>query len=214
MGVLNWVAETFASLGSGFDDNPDVLNENARKYYDRAIAAFQNILSKPDLQPQIATQIKARMASVKAQMHDFAGSLNDFEEILGKTPNALNIQVQAAELLQRWGQSDPEKYELAILGIQADGAKVGVVWGWGKIANTAMRYKQFRDNFFEARYQMAECQISLAGSKQGQEKQQLLANAERNLTMTKQLYPTLGGEQWTTKYNELLKKVQSARASQ
>ncbi len=213
VGVLNWVAETFASLGSGFDDDPDVLNENAGKYYDRASAAFQNLLSKPDLQPQLATQIKARMASVKAQMHDFQGALSDFEEILGKTPNALNIQVQAAELLQRWGQSNPEKYELAISGIQADGGKPGVVWGWGKIANTAMRYKQFRDNFFAARYQMAQCQIRIAGSKQGKEKDKLLAGAERNLSMTKQLYPTLGGQQWTAKYNELLKQVQSDRTS-
>ncbi len=213
VGVLNWVAETFAGLGSGFDDDPDVLNENAGKYYDRAIAAFQNILSMPDLEPQVATQIKARMALVKAQMHDFEGSLNDFEEILGNTPNALNIQVQAARLLQRWGQSDPEKYKLAILGDPADGKQGGAVWGWGKIANTAMRYQQFRDNFFEARYQMAECQFSLAASKQGKQRAKLLADAERNLAMTKQLYPTLGGELWTERYGKLLKKVQSARST-
>lgn len=213
VGVLNWVAETFASLGSGFDDDPEVLNENARKYYDRASAAFQNLLSKADLQPQLATQIKARLASVKAQMHDFDGALAELEEILGKSTNALNIQIQAARLLQRWGNSDPEKYKQAIFGIPADGGKAGVVWGWAKIANTAMSYKQFRDNFFEARYHMAECQLSLAESKQGKEKQKLLSSAKRNLTMTIQLYPTLGGEQWTAKYNELLKKVQSTLAS-
>lgn len=210
VGVLNWVAETFASLGSGFDDDPQVLNQNAQKYYSRSIAAFQNLLSKTDLQPQLATQIKARMASVKEQLHDFEGSLAELEAILGKSPNALNIQVQAAKLLQRWGQSNPEKYKQAIAGIQADGGQPGVVWGWGKIANTAMRYKQFRDNFFEARYHMAECQMGLAGSKRGQEKQKLLADAKRNLTMTKQLYPTLGGPQWAAKYNELINQVQSA----
>lgn len=209
IGVLNWVAETFASLGSGFDEDPDLVNENARKYYVRSIQAFQILLSRPELQPQLATQIQARMASVKGQIQDYEGALSDLKVILAKSPNALNLQVQAAELLQQWGRIDPQKYELAIGGIPAEGTGNGAVWGWGKIANTAMRYEQFRDNFFQARYQMAQCQLSLAGSKQGADKAKLISSAKRNLTMTKQLYPTLGGETWTTKYDALIKSAEA-----
>jgi tetratricopeptide (TPR) repeat protein len=202
VGVLNWVAETFASLGAGFDDDPDVLNEDARKYYARSIAAFQNILSKTDLQPQLVTQMTVRMASVKSQMHEYQAAMTHLEEVLGKTPNAINVQVEAAQLLQRWSQVEPAKYQQAIAGIQG-----GAVWGWGMIANKTMQYKQFRDTFYQARYQMAQCQFQLAQTKQGEARKKLLAVARRGITRTKQLYPTLGGEKWTRLYDELLKNV-------
>ena len=209
VGVLNWVAETFASLGAGFDDNPDVLNPDAKKYYERSIGAFQNLLSVTTLDPKLATQMKARMASVKASNHDFQNALSDFTEILTKTPSAVNVQVQAARLLQRWAATTPANYEQAILGVPPGGK--GVVWGWGKIANATISHKQFRETFYEARYEMAKCQLGLAGSKQGDERKKLIASAEKNLTRTKQLYPTLGGEEWTQKYNELLGQIRSTR---
>ena len=210
VGVLNWVAETFASLGSGFDDDENVLNEDAGKYYARSIAAFQNLLSISNLQPQLATQMKVRMASVKTQMHDFQNAFTDLEQILSTTPNAVNVQVEAARLLQRWGKSDPTKYKDAIAGV-ATGGQPSVVWGWGTIANKTLQYKQFRETFYEARYQMAECQLSLARTKQGDEKKKLVADAVRGITQTKRLYPTLGGDKWTRLYDELLNRLNAER---
>ncbi len=209
VGVLNWVAETFASLGAGFDDDPDALNQQAAKYYERSIAAFENLLSLSSLDPQLATQIKVRLASVKTQKRDFQDALDNFKEVLAKTPTAVNVQVEAARLLQRWAGSDPAKYAQAISGIPSGGK--GILWGWGKIANVTLPHKQFRDTFYEARYEMAKCLVGLAASKKGAEKSKLLADAERSLTRTKQLYPSLGGETWTRQYDALLKTIQSAR---
>lgn len=207
VGVLNWVAQTFASLGAGFDGDDDALSDDARKYYERSIAAFANLLSLPTLDPQLATQIKGRMASVKTQMRDYQGALADFQEILTKSPSAVNVQVEAARLLQAWAASDPSKYKQAISGLGQ--GNQGVIWGWAKIASTTLRYEQFRENFYEARYQMAQCQVGLAKSKPGAERTKLLGDAQRVLTQTKKLYPTLGGDRWKREYDELLNEIQS-----
>jgi tetratricopeptide (TPR) repeat protein len=202
LGVLNWVAETFASLGAGFDDNEQVLNQDAGKYYQRSIAAFQNILSLSQLDPKIATQMQVRMASVKVKMHQFQDALKDLEQVLAKNPSAINVQVEAAQLLQKWGQSDPSKYREAISGISG-----GPAWGWGQIAGKTQQYKQFRDVFYQARYQMAECQFQLAQTESGDERKKLLAAAQRSITRTKQLYPTLGGDKWTQLYDQFLARM-------
>ena len=212
VGVLNWVAETFASLGAGFDTDPTMLNDHARGYYQRSIDAFGNLLSGSDLQTAVATQIKARMADVKAQMRDYEGALSDFQDLLAQSPNAVNLQVETARLLQRWGSVNPSRYSDAITGIRS--REKGGVWGWGKIANATMPHQQFRETFFEARYQLAACQVGIAESKQGSEKGVQLAAAERTLATTMKLYPNLGGARWKEKYDAMLKQIQSASAKQ
>ncbi len=206
VGVLNWVAETFSSLGAGFDDDGETLDENARKYYERSIAASENLLSLPSLEPKLATQIRVQLASVKARNRNYSEALEDFKSILAATPNAVNVQIEAARLLQQWARSESQKYNEAIAGIPET-----PIWGWGKIATTTVRHQQFRDNFYEARYQMAQCQLGLANSKQGAAKAKLLAEAETNLSRTKTLYPTLGGKKWTQLYEELLKTIKSTQ---
>ncbi|MGI9474600.1 MAG: hypothetical protein ACR2NZ_23900 [Rubripirellula sp.] len=207
VGVLNWVAETFSSLGKGFDTNPEVLDPDAAGYYDRSIAAFQNLLSRGDLQPQVATQIQARMAAVKTQKHDYAGAMADLQRLLAQSPNAVNLQVEAAGVLQKWGGVEPSKYTEAIAGINA--REKGGVWGWGKIANAVMPHPQFRDTFFQARYEMAACQVGIASSKNGADKTKQLQAAQRTLTTTKKLYPSLGGATWQKKYDALLSQISS-----
>ncbi|MFK8113883.1 MAG: hypothetical protein AB8B91_16900 [Rubripirellula sp.] len=207
VGVINWVAETFASLGAGFEaeGEADVVNETAKTYYQRSVGAFQNLLSVSGLQPELVTQVKSRMASVKSKMGDYEGAMSDFQEILSKNPKAINLQVEAARLLQAWGKTDPNRLQQAIAGVD------GTIWGWGKVASGTMQFPQFRDTFYEARYEMARCQLEQSKSKSGSEKSKLIASAARNLSMTKQLYPTLGGEKWTAAYDDLLTKLKTSK---
>ena len=205
-GTLNWVAETFSSLGSGLDTGAQTLNEDARVYYDKSINAFQNLLTKGELSPALKTQIRARLAAVKARKRDFAGAMADMETLLRDNPKAVNLQVEAARILQRWGARDPSKLSEAIRGTGT--GESAVVWGWGKIANATMPHQQFRDTFFEARYEIAVCQLALARTLQAGSRQKQLEAARKTLEVTSKLYPDLGGEIWTTKYQELMRSVQ------
>ena len=207
-GTLNWVAETFASMGGGFDDGGSVLDANATQYYQKSIEAFQNLLGQINLQPALRTQVRARMAAVKAKNRDYQGAMSDLQQLLRDNPSAVNLQVEAAKVLQSWGSVDSSKYLEAIKGLQS--SEKGGVWGWGKIANATMPHLQFRDIFYEARYEIAACQHALAMTLGGVERTKQLAAAEKTLTMTEKLYPDLGGELWSSKYGELHEKILQA----
>ena len=207
-GTLNWVAETFASLGAGFDTESGELNVDAAVYYDKSITAFQNLLNRIDLAQGLQTQVRARLAAVKAKKRDYQGAMNDMEQLLQANPSAVNLQVEAARLLQRWGGIDSAKLTDAIAGIRS--REAGGVWGWGKIANATMPHVQFRGIFYEARYEIAVCQFALAMTLSGAERVQQLAAAEKTLAVTIKLYPGLGGDTWTEKYKQLIQNIQRA----
>lgn len=210
VGVLHWVAETFASLGAGFDDDQRTVQADARRYYERSIEAFENLLQLPTLGDGLATQVRARLAGVKADNRDFSSALSELETILEAKPNAINLQVQAARTLQRWAESDPTKYDEAIAGT---GGPEGVIWGWGKIASATMQHKAFRDTFYQARYETVRCLFQQALSETGDRRNSLMSSAAQSVKRTMQLYPTLGGGEWTQKYEELLDDIRVAQGS-
>ncbi len=200
LNVLNWVADTFAKLADGFDD-PD--GQNAQKYYQQADTAFQQVLNNLGITPELAMQTKARLANVKFRRKEYDAALQLYQEVLGKDPNAINVQVAAARLLQAWGPQNAERYEQAISGIKP------AIWGWGKIALAAVQHPQFRETFYESRYEVSRSQLALASSKNSTEKKSLLADAERNLSKTAKLYPDMGA--WKDKYDALLKQIQTTK---
>ena len=199
LGVLNWVADTFAKLAAGFDDG-DGPNENALRYYEQSAAAFENLLANPGLTPKLATQSKAQLARVRFHMGQFDSALRLYQEVLQGEPSSINVQVAAARLLQTWGEQEPGRYEQAVNGV-ADQS----IWGWGKIALAAVRHPQYRDTFYESRYELARCLVASAASKGGQEKTDLLRRAKDNLSKTMKLYPSMGD--WKVKYESLLSQV-------
>ncbi|HUG69010.1 MAG TPA: hypothetical protein VMM76_14770, partial [Pirellulaceae bacterium] len=55
LSILNWVAESFSKLGKSLDDG-QTLNEDAKKYYQASLDAFQNIIDKVKLEPNMKVQ--------------------------------------------------------------------------------------------------------------------------------------------------------------
>ncbi|MDG2220211.1 MAG: hypothetical protein P8L85_02465 [Rubripirellula sp.] len=208
-GVLLWVAETYVSLGAGFDDNPVSLQPVARRYYEQAAVALDHLLTVTSADPVVATQIQARLAGVKTLQHDFAGALEDYRQLLQAKPNAVNLQVEAARLLTRWGQFDSSQYKRAVAGV---GEKPNqIIWGWGKIAAATMSHTAFRETFYEARYELARCDAERAKTLQGANRGRLLAEARKTLRTTQQLYPGLAQTKWSPLYSSLEKQIESLR---
>ena len=211
LSVLNWVAESFSKLGAGLDDG-DTLNEEAKRYYQASIDAFQNIIDKVDLEDQMKVQIQIRMATINGEMREFDKAIGVFEQVLAANPMMLNVQVEAAKLLETWAEQPDksEKYMEAIKGVFKAGEGKPVIWGWGKIAQTTARFEKFRDTFHESRIHLAKCRFLYAQTKAGQEKDKLTKDALQDISLTKRLFPTLGGEKWTAQYDTLLKQIQGA----
>jgi len=212
LSVLNWVAESFAKLGESLDDGAS-LNADAQKYYQASLDAFQNVLDKGQPDEQTRLQIQIRRGSVMGQARDFEGAVGIFEEALTAKPMMINVQVEAARLLERWAKQpgQEQKYLDAITGFSKSGKSPPAIWGWGKIANTTSRFPKFMDTFHEARVHIAQCRFDLAQTKSGGEQQELLKAAERDIKLTKQLFSDLGGDKWIPQYDALLKRIQTAK---
>jgi len=106
-------------------------------------------------------------------------------------------------------------YGRALLGARKnEETNKNVIWGWRKIGDTTSRYPKFKDVFHEARYNQAVCRLKYAQAKQGAERTKWLKLAETEIMLLLRLYPNLGGDKWTAKYDDILKKIQTAKGDQ
>lgn len=215
LSVLNWVAESFSKLGRSLDEG-ETLNEDAKKYYQASLDAFQNIIDKVELDPNMKVQVQLRMASVLGEMREFDKAIGIFIEILTANANALNVQVEAAKLLEQVAKQPDqvERYKEAIVGIRKDGDPKPVIWGWGGISQKTAGNEKFKDTFYEARLHLAQCRYEHSLRLDGGEKDKMLAAAKQDISITARLYPDLGGDQLKPKYDSLLKKIQNALGEQ
>ncbi|MEE2937467.1 MAG: hypothetical protein VYA84_15875, partial [Planctomycetota bacterium] len=78
-------------------------------------------------------------------------------------------------------------------------------------AAATMSHAAFRETFYEARYEVARCDVERAKKLQGLERERLLAEASKALRTTQQLYPGLAQTKWAPLYSSLEKQIESLR---
>ena len=212
--ILTWVAETFASLGAGFDSG-GTLDATAARYYQQSADTFQKLLDRAPSDPATKLQLQVRLASVRRSQRDFKSSMELLCTVLAEKNMTLNVQVEAANTLQQWaateqGDERTAIYERAIKGDCPNPNRRGnIVWGWGQIATITANRPKFRDSFHTARLNLAECRFRMAELKQGAEREQLFETAKKDISLTKRLYG-LGDGRWPAQYDALLKQIQAA----
>lgn len=214
---LNWVATTFFSMGAGFDTGDDALSPEAENYFRKAAETYRTMLDRaakePDFMPAAAkTSVKVQLARCFRRMRQYREALALLLTVLKEKETVVAAQVEAAMTYQDWGQQQPEYYVFAIRGSQ----KYKEIWGWGNIARRVIRVPEYRNTFYDARYNLAVCRFRLALTKKDQERADLLKQAESDIVIVYKLYPKLGGkdegcDEWYGKYDELLKTIQKMR---
>ena len=214
---LYWVAETFMGMAAGYDTAEPGASPEAKGYYEEAAATYETILAKIDEDPDFApsatskTGLQVRLAGCHRALGDFKKAQTLLVRILLKSNMMVDAQMEAAYTYQAWGAENPEAYMKAILGGQKakkDGQTVNVIWGWGKIAKLVARNPNHSDIFHEARYNLALCRFKYALSRSGVQKAETLKRAQADILATERLFPKLGGPEWRTKYDSLLKAIQ------
>ena len=216
---LNWVAATLSNLAAGNDNGDAKLPPQAVSYYKKALAADERILAAAQADPNFASgdvllAIELRMAKCERRLGQFKEALDRLERILRKKPMLLEPQREAALAFQDWGAENPLYYSLAIRGGRAAnddrGQKVNTIWGWAKLSNMVYSNPDYADAFYEARYNLATCRYLQSITQSGESKAKGLADALSEINYMIRTRPTLGGESWRAKYDELLKKIQQA----
>lgn len=231
-----WVATTYLTLGSGRGTGSVVPRSKAEQYLDRSAEAYARLLARKD-DPQASEKergeaaafepsIRLKMANIYKERGKWAEAQQQLDWILAdqKRQNSLEIQVQAAELLEAAGRAAGESGD----GAKADAflreAAVGrtsapaVIWGWGGIANKLSRQAfsgsdekslKAREMFFRARLHVAEALLARARlNAQATDRSKRLDAAKTSIAMTRKLYPDLGGEDFRQRFEQVLKEIQ------
>lgn len=214
---LNWVGETYFSLGAGFDEGPGKVSPQSKAYFAKAAEAYKRMLEvvKDDPKfkdnPESLTGPRLRLADCYQRAGQFDEAVAILADVLKKKPMLLPAQVQAAETLQAQGEADPKSYALAILGTQPGRDGKNAIWGWAKLSQLTMSDDKFADIFHRARINLAEARYRYAlTEKDPQKRANILAAAKQDLWVTYKLRPDLGGPEITAQYERLLKQIQSS----
>lgn len=214
---LNWVADTFYNLGSGWGAKE--LSPEAKAYYEKSLKADERILTeaknKKDFleDPKLASGVKLRMARSHRRLGQFNDAINLLTEILKEKSTLVEVQREAAETLQDWAAVKPNFYKLAILGARkvkgANGREENLIWGWAMLAVKVQSNKQFVAEFHEARYNLAKCHMEQARLEtDAAKKKGLLLQAEKDILFTVRISPDMGGPEMRKKADTLLKAIQ------
>jgi hypothetical protein len=213
---LNWVAETYYSLGTGFDDGSGKLPPQAKTYFERAADTYQKILAMVAKQPSLAEGdsllgIRLRLAVALRRCGQYDSALKLLGDILGENKNNLTAQVQAAETYQAQGESKPESYVKAIAGGMPDGSGNNLLWGWAKLSKLTMNNDKLAGTFHDARLKLAESRFKYGLKQKGEkERRRHVEGAKQELWITFKLYPQLGGPDYQAQYERLLKRIQNS----
>ena len=226
LSVLNWVADTYYNLAAGMTSQAGGgLTPAARTLYEKSLTSFQGIvdrLENGELQsnPQIASQIRLRIANSHRALGNFEDAAQAFAEVLTEKESLLNVQIEAAESFQAGGDAgNSALYRKAIVGDHVNPTtKKPVIWGWARLANVVSRQMQgspekkaqFAPYFFSARLNIAKCRFGQAMLANGQQQQELMRKAKSDIVRIAKLYPDLGGDASRAQYDEFLKKIQQA----
>jgi tetratricopeptide (TPR) repeat protein len=214
--VLNWVAQSYASLGSGLSDDAG-SKQAAAEAFQSAVDTYAQMLdtSQPfDLAPEVRRQLMVRKAIAQRGAGQFAAAADGFAKVLADDPRTLDYQVEAALTYQLWGAEAKEarRYLEAVRGTHLDPkTNQNNVWGWSRIARVTQRYPQYRDTFHQARYNTAYCHYKYAlRLREKSDQQKFLQQARNDIEFTRRLYTNMGGNAWWGKYDSLLKTIQKA----
>lgn len=214
---LNWVAETFYRLASGYEVDGKETPVKAREYYQKAAAVDEKIMATAQadpafVRPEAMFGVKLRMARCQRRAGDYKLAIDSLVEILSEKPMLLDVQKEAAYTYQEWGKKKQEYYTLAIAGAHKAkderGQQSNIIWGWSRLADMTRRNAKFQDVFHEARYNLATCYLLQARQQSEADKQILLDRAEGSIKIVARLRPDMGGSEWSRKYDLLLRTIQ------
>jgi tetratricopeptide (TPR) repeat protein len=208
-------------MGEALGTGSKGLTPQAKGYFVKASETYQAVLDKgkgdADFLPaQAATGVRVKLAKAKKCLGEHAAARDLFEAVLKENPTYLPAQIEAARMYQDWagtGSDERDHYIRAMIGALPDKSKNGkhTIWGWGEIARVTANNAQFREQFYDARYNLALCRYHYAISQDDEQKKtDQLKLAKSDIGLTAGLYPELGGEEKKKQFDNLLKSIQQA----
>ncbi|HEX4128936.1 MAG TPA: hypothetical protein VHZ24_02755 [Pirellulales bacterium] len=213
---LNWVAETFFSLGAGFDtQDGKPATGDAETYYKKSLATDEKILGLIDADkafaptPDSVYAVRLRIARVYRRLGKYKDAVDLIEAILKQKPMLVEAQIDGARAFMDWAQENPAYYNLAITGGRKGADGKNTIFGWldlGRRLQSSLAGAQGIDAqtvhtmqswFFEARYFLSVAHTSIAMTEATPDKKtKFLNDALNDIRITARLTPVLMTPEW------------------
>jgi len=213
-GSLVWIGETYYGMGQGASEDPAI----ARKYYEKAAAAFEEIQKRQaatgDFIPgNFEVGITLRLVNCKREQDEFEEALKLITPVLKEKDKSPEVQFEAAAILQDWaesGQGDSDKkYLEAINGKTLDNG--ALIRGWAYLARllSSSMASSGRDDlkklYYDAQYNSIDTRrkYGIAINKSEQ-----LEQAKSEANVFAQISVDLPEDVWE-RFNELYRQIQT-----
>ncbi|MFK7777135.1 MAG: tetratricopeptide repeat protein, partial [Gimesia sp.] len=213
-GSLVWIGETYFGMGQGASENPAI----ARKYYDKAAAAFEEIQKRQNatgdfIPGNFQVGITLRLVNCKREQGEFEAALKLITPVLKEKDKSPEVQFEAASILQDWaasGQPDSDKkYLEAINGMTLPNGALLRGWNYlarllqGSIATTGR--EDLKKMYYKAQYNTIDCRYKY-GVAQNDAKELERAKFETNVFG--QISVDLPDDVWD-RFNQLYRNIQT-----
>jgi len=210
--TLDSIGASVTQFATAWEKEPQMA-EKAKNMLLAAEKAFDKLRSLPqsDQGPQKKPEellLSIALAKRGLGKYDEANQL--FVQALQVRQNNITIQVEAARNLMMAAKGkDQEKLKQAMLGAEPQANKKNLIWGFGQIAQLAVKDQAFQTQFFEARLNIADCRSQLAEAETDPAKKQKLFDAAINdISQTMIRFPELGGPAKKDEFDRLARKIQ------
>ncbi len=182
-GGVMWLGEAWQGLGRAIDvDRPPA--EDAPRLFRAASAAFETVVARAELgegdddrefvSSGRLMMVRLRLADCRRRLGDYEAALHAIAPVLKESPDSLETQRAAAQILQDWGASGRAETRGRLLDA-VDGPRTGslrgVVWGWKTLAFRLQRQADagltaaaFHTQFLEVRYNAFWCRAQYGKS--------------------------------------------------
>lgn len=215
-----WTALTYYEVGEALAAT-NRSSSVSTDYFEKSLAAYDQLLSTAASHPGFAPNeravmaVRKRKADVLRGLERFSEAMDIYSALLGENVMMLDVQRDAAYTYQDWGESDARRFENAIYGgrrVRSTGENR--VWGWIKLskiaAQAAARNPQYRDWYFEARFNAAKARYRSALAVDGDERTSRLFKAKNAIRALYLSEPELGGADRKQDFEQLVMQIQQA----
>jgi hypothetical protein len=209
--ALIWIAETYYYLAEGMGPG-DV---KAQDYYSRASETYEEILERPSgfIPGGKDLGVKLRLVNCLRSQGEYERALDLVGEVLAEQPMALQAQIEAARVLQSWGDDGaPNAHKHYLEAIQGRdlGKQKKAIWGWAGIVRMLANRPEYRDQYLQARYDSAVCRREY-GLRQssGSKGRESIEQARTELEMFARVSgPEAVGDEWWEKFEDMYRTLQ------
>ncbi len=214
--ILNWVAVRLHEVGKTVGGEKSQADA-AKEFYEVSLDTYNRLIQMPEdaggyLSDQRKLGFKVQRAMLLRDLGKFEESIRNFRDVLAVKNALINVQVEAARTYQNWAMESGKtaNFDKALKGGYPDPKqRKNTIWGWIKLANTTLRYEQYRDAFHEAMYNRAVCRYQQARLKRNSnDKKKYMQAAKNEISQVFGRFSDMGGSKWRPQYDALLRKIQ------